>query len=116
MIAIAQGVDLDLPDSVAISTVTLCELHHGVLIASDETRPARLRTLIAVERAFDALPVDARVAPHYGQLVAEARRAHGVRPKVADALIAATALSHGLRLCTRDAGFERLGVPGLQLV
>ena len=116
VIAWAQNADLALPEEAAISALTLCGLHHGVLIADDQRRAGRLATLAAVERTFEALPVDSRVAPHYGRLVAAARRSHGGRPRPADALIAATAISHGLALYTRDRDFERLDVPELVLV
>lgn len=116
VIAWARGEDLQLPDEASISVLTLCGLHHGVLVADDDRRPGRLSTLTAVERKFEALPVDARVAPHYGRLVAIARRSHGARPRPVDTLIAATAISHGLALYTRDRDFERLDVPELILV
>ncbi len=116
VIAVAHGEELELPEQVAISVVTLCELHHGVLIAGDKARADRLDTLVQVERAFEALPVDARVAPHFGRLVAAARRRHNVRPKLADALVAATAQSHGLPLFTRDRGYERLDLENLVLI
>lgn len=116
VIAIATGADLELPEQAAISTITLCELHHGVLIAGDASRAQRLNTLVIVERCFEALPIDARVAPHYGRIVADARRKHNARPRVADALVAATALSHGLPLYTRDGDFARLELPGLIVV
>jgi len=115
VIAVARGEAVELPDQATISVLTLCGLHHGVLIADDEQRPGRLATLAMAERSFDPLPVDARVAPHYGRLVAEARRAGRGRPRAADALIAATAISHGLALYARDRDFERLDVPGLVL-
>lgn len=116
VIAVAHGEELQLPEQVAISVVTLCELHHGVLIADDEARADRLDTLVQVERAFEALPVDARVAPHFGRLVAGARRRHNARPKLADALVAATAQSHGLPLFTRDRDYKRLDLENLVLV
>ncbi len=116
VIAVAKGLELDLPERLAISVVTLCELHHGVLIADDEARPGRLEVLVQAERTFAALPVDARVAPHFGRLVAAARRRHGARPKVSDALVAATAQSHGLELYTRDRDYERLGLENLRIV
>ena len=71
VISLARGEDLalhDPPDEAAISALTLCGLHHGVLVATDEQRPGRLATLIFVERRFAALPIDARIAPHYGRL------------------------------------------------
>lgn len=96
--------------------LTLGELHHGVLVADDAHRPERLATLALAERVFEALPLDGRVAPHYGRLLARARVTHGRRPRVADALIAATAISHGLPLYARDRDFERLDIPELVLV
>lgn len=96
----------DPPDVVAISVVTLCELHHGVLAASDAKRPLRLRTLDWVRHNCDALPADDGVAPRYGQLMAEAKRATGSKPDAGDAIIAATAMAHGLPILTRDRDFE----------
>jgi predicted nucleic acid-binding protein len=105
VIALARGEDLTLddpPEEAAISAVTLCGLHHGVLVATDDERPGRLATLIFAERRFAALPVDARVAPHYGQLLAESRRRREKKLGTADALIAATAAAYRLPLITRD--------------
>jgi predicted nucleic acid-binding protein len=105
VISLARGEDLaleDLPDEAAISAVTLCGLHHGVLVATDEQRPGRLATLIFAERRFAALPIDTRVAPHYGRLLADTRHRRGKKLQTADALIAATAAAHELPLITRD--------------
>jgi toxin FitB len=117
VIALARGEAISLdnpPAEAAISAVTLCGLHHGVLVADDDRRPGRLATLAYVERRFTVLPVDARVAPHCGRLVAQARRTRGHRLAMADALIAATAAAHGLTLLTRDRDFRRL--EGLDVV
>lgn len=111
VISLARGEGLTLenpPEEAAISAVTLCGLHHGVLVATDEQRPGRLATLIFAERRFAALPIDARVAPHYGRLLAAARRRRGKRLQTADALIAATAAAHELPLITRDRDFADL--------
>lgn len=111
VIARARGDDFELedpPQQAAISAVTLCDLHHAVLVASDEHRRGRLATLIFAERRFAALAVDARVAPSYGRLVAEAGRRRGRRLRTADALIAATAAARGLPLITRDRDFAQL--------
>lgn len=111
VIALARGEDITLqdpPEEAAISAVTLCGLHHGVLIASDEQRPGRLATLAYAERRFAVLPVDAQVAPHYGRLLASTRRRGARRLATADALIAATAAAHDLPLITRDRDFANV--------
>jgi toxin FitB len=111
VIALARGEELaldDPPAEAAISSVTLCGLHHGVLIADDEQRAGRLATLAYAERRFAVLPVDSHVAPHYGRLLADVRRRGGRRLATADALIAATAAAHDLPLVTRDRDFESL--------
>jgi predicted nucleic acid-binding protein len=116
VIALARGVDVDVerpPSEAAISAVTLCGLHHGVLIADDRRRPGRLATLAYVERRFAVLALDDRIAPHFGRIVAEARRA-GRRPGTADALIAATAAAHDIPVYTRDRDFA--GLPGVDVV
>jgi predicted nucleic acid-binding protein len=94
------------PDLVAVSVVTLCELHHGVLAANDDKRPARLRTLDWVRHNCNVLPAGDEIAPRYGQLMAEAQRATGARPDAGDAMIAATALARDIPVLTRDRDFE----------
>lgn len=104
----------DPPAEIAISAVTLCELHHGVLRAGEARLAGRLAVLTYVERAFQPLPVDARIAPAYGRVMASAQRILGHRLRVADALIAATASAYDLALYTRDRDFHEL--PGLEIV
>jgi predicted nucleic acid-binding protein len=111
VIALARGEDLTLkdpPEEAAISAVTLCGLHHGVLVATDKQRAGRLATLVFAERRFAALPIDTHIAPHYGRLLANARRHKGKKLATADALIAATAAAYGLPLITRDRDFANL--------
>jgi toxin FitB len=94
-----------LDGDLAISVVTIAELHFGVLVARDQpTRAERLRRLSVLQRTFDPLPVDDAVAASYGQLAA-ATAASGRQPRARtmDLLIAATAHAHDARLYTRDA-------------
>lgn len=112
VISIARGEQVELPEEAAISVVTLCGLHHGVLVASDEQRPGRLAALAMVERSFDPLPVDPRVAPHYGYLVSAARSQQAPRRGCPDRRND----YHGLPLYARDRDFERMPIPELVLV
>lgn len=89
----------------AISTVSLAELHFGLLVASDDdaraTRAARLGVLEA--RYPDPLPVDDRVAREWGHLsAAVANRGGQPRRRAADLAIAATANIHGAVLLTNN--------------
>jgi len=103
-----------LPGELAISAVTLAELHFGVLIAGEQTlRAERLRRLSVLHRQFDALPVDDAVAASYGQLAAAVVVAgRQPRARAMDLLIAATAHAHSARLYTRNAS-DLIGVDSL---
>jgi predicted nucleic acid-binding protein len=85
---------------VSYSTITRAELFAGR--ASQE---AAVRTLLD---PFREIAVDRTVAELGGRL----RREHGVR--LADALIAATALTHELELLTRNVR-DFAAVPGIRL-
>jgi predicted nucleic acid-binding protein len=93
-----------LPESVAVSTITMAELAAGPHLARDALERARRQArLQQVESVFDALDFDSTAARSYGQVVAAvvaAGRSH--RPRVADLLIAAVAHSSGLPLYTRN--------------
>lgn len=93
-----------LDGELAISAVTVAELHFGVLIAKDRTvRTERLRRLLLLQREFDALSVDETVAASYG-IIAAAVIDAGRQPRARsmDLLIAATAHAHSARLYTRN--------------
>jgi predicted nucleic acid-binding protein len=107
----------DLPrldGELAISAVSLAELHFGVLVTTDPSvRAERLRRLAGLQRRFDALPVDDEVAASYGELAAAVVAAgRQPRSRAMDLLIAATAHAHSARLYTRDAG-DLAGLEGL---
>ena len=94
-----------LPDEGRVSVITVAELRIGVLVAEDASiRAQRLATLSAVE-ALEPLPVDDAASRAFAEIVADAR-GRGKRPKILDALIAATARSRGMPVYTQDAAFE----------
>lgn len=86
----------------AYSVITRAELRAGANSADESEHIRRLL------RAMTEFPVDRRVAEEAGRI------RHEVGIRLPDALIAATALIHGLALDTRNlADFRR--VPGLRL-
>ena len=95
-----------LEGELAISAVTLAELHFGVLVTRDSrTRAERLRRLSVVQRQFDALPLNESVAASYGEIAAAVLEAgRQPRARTMDLLIAATAHAHSARLYTRNPG------------
>lgn len=91
-----------LPESAAISIVTLGELYAGVALARDrQTEQRRASLLSAVRRAFAPLGVDEPVAERYGELLGLARSQRRT-VKATDLLILATALAHQRTLHTFD--------------
>jgi predicted nucleic acid-binding protein len=113
VIALAQEKPVAMPEAGAVSIVTLCELHHGVLVADDEQRPARLATLVLAQTELRPLALDASAVPHYARMLSAALRA-GRRPGTNDVLIAATAAAHGLPVYTCDRDF--VGLDGVEVV
>ena len=93
-----------IPGELAISVVSLAELHFGVLIAGcDDARSLRLRRLSVIQRRFDPLPVDEAVAESYGMLAAKVvGLGRQPRSRSLDLMIAATAHAHGATLYTRN--------------
>jgi hypothetical protein len=76
-----------------------------VLVTADPAvRAGRLRRLSGLQQAFDALPVDDRVAASYGELAAAVvASGRPARSRAMDLLIAATAHAHSARLYSRTA-------------
>ena len=102
-----------LPDELAVSVITIGELRAGVLAALDvETRDRRLVTLTAA-LALEPHPVDELVADSWAKLRLTLRD-RGLRMRVNDSWIAATAIALGVALVTQDADY--VDVPGLTVV
>jgi predicted nucleic acid-binding protein len=97
----------ELPAEAAVSVVTLGELELGVLAAQDEDARARRADTLALARAADPIPISESVMSAFARLVHDCRR-DGVRPKILDALIAATAVEHGLPVVTQDDDFDKI--------
>jgi predicted nucleic acid-binding protein len=99
-----EGLDEPVDAELAISTISLAELHFGVLVArSPEIRAGRLRRLADIERAFEALPVTDAVARTYGSFAATVAAAgRQPRARAFDLVIAATAATHEAALYTRN--------------
>ncbi|MEE6282950.1 PIN domain-containing protein [Georgenia sp. MJ170] len=111
---IAREVDRPLgalPDRVAVSVVTIGELELGVLAATDDDARARRADTLALAREADPIPVTEAVMTAWAQLVVDCRAAGIHRTvRLTDALIAATAITHGLPVVTQDEDFERIAV------
>lgn len=113
----------ELPDEMAISAVTLAELSAGPHeVRSDDEQDAyfeaaerarRMDVLQRAEHEFDPIPFDVEAARAYGRVTA-AVLAVGRKPRrrIADLMIAATAIAADLPLYTTNpddfAGLERL--------
>jgi len=105
-----------LPSRCFVSAITLAELSVGPLVArNDADRIARQSVLQQVEADFDPIPFDASAARAFGRVAAQLRASGRKRSARAyDALIAATAVAHGLPVYTRNpddfAGIDALVV------
>jgi predicted nucleic acid-binding protein len=93
-------------DEVAVSVITIGELHYGITASIDPLEQTRRRQRIHnVLDHFDVLPFDVPTAEYYGALATLVRQ-HGRNPRARrmDLQIAATAARHGLILLTRNGG------------
>lgn len=105
----------ELPDEMAISAITLAELSAGPhevrrndeqdMYDEHEERARRLEVLQRAESEFDPVAFDAEAARVYGRVTA-AVIATGRKPRrrIADLMIAATAIAEDLPLFTTNPG------------
>jgi predicted nucleic acid-binding protein len=108
-----------LPERVALSVITIGELQLGVLNAGDSATRSRRADTLALARAADPIPVSEAVMVSWARLVADCRAAGVQRAvKLTDALIAATAIEHGLPVITQDADFDQIAraCPALSVI
>jgi predicted nucleic acid-binding protein len=109
----------ELPDRVAVSVVTIGELQLGIFHASDDTTRARRADTLALARAADPIPIGEAIMVTWARLVS-ASKAAGVHRtiKLTDALIAATAIEHGLPVVTQDTDYDQMAraYPDLQVL
>ncbi len=109
----------ELPEQVAVSVVTLAELQLGVLAAEEDASRARRGDTLALARSADPIPITEAVMGAWARLVIDCRAAGVHRTvKLADALIAATAVEHGLPVVTQDDDYAQMARahPALQVI
>ncbi len=98
-----------LPERVAVSVVTVGELELGVLAATEDEVRARRADTLALAREADPIPITEPVMTAWARLVLDCRRAGVHRAvRLTDALIAATAVVHGLPVVTQDEDFDTI--------
>lgn len=102
-------------DGHSISVVTASELLHGVHRAGDPSRRTLRRAFVEhVLGELETLPATIEIARIHAELWAQLEE-NGQMIGAHDLWIAATAVAHGLRVATANAGeFER--VPGLDVL
>lgn len=93
----------------AISVVTIGELQLGVLATEDADHRARRADTLALARQADPIPITDPVMVAWAQLVLDCRAAGIHRTvRLTDALIAATAVQHGLPVVSQDEDFNAI--------
>jgi predicted nucleic acid-binding protein len=107
-----RALDIDLlPAEVAVTVVTIAELHTGILAAVDtETRARRLATLDAVS-VVEPMPVTAEAARQWASLRVRLAEA-GRTAKINDLWIAAVAAANDMDVVTQDRDFDAIEAVG----
>jgi predicted nucleic acid-binding protein len=113
-VAVLNWIDAQMIETLYLSTISLAELRFGIAALSPGKRRDTLHTSfeqrILPLFAGRILPFDAAASEANAVLRARAR-AQGKAIAPADGYIAATAISHGLMVATRDTGpFEAAGL------
>ena len=113
-LSVLAWIDAQIIETLYLSTITLAELRFGIAVLPPGKRRDTLHTSLE-QRILPLftdriLPFDAAASESYAMLRARAQ-ANGKAIAPADGYIAATALSHGLIVATRDTvPFEAAGL------
>jgi predicted nucleic acid-binding protein len=98
-------------ENLVVDPIVLGEIHIGILnLPSGRKRRKLEKWFRKVVATINCLPWDAGVSRHWARLVVRLRKKGQTLP-VLDAMIAATALEHGLTIATRNTRhFRKSGV------
>jgi toxin FitB len=96
---------------IVVDAIILGELRIGILTLAPGRKRTQLERWIAeVVETIDCLPWDAAVSCRWAEVVVESRRKGHLLPLL-DGMMAATALTHGLTVATRNRhDFQQAGV------
>lgn len=96
------------PDSIALSTVSVVELEHGIWRAKDARQAERRRKFLDdLFAAVPCYPLTSEIARHAARVDGEARR-QGIVIPFQDLVIGVTALEFGYAVATHNARHFRL--------
>lgn len=111
--AVCSAIELLQDEQIFLSCITIGEIQKGVDLLPEGKRKTDLRKwLVGLEQNYEnrILPITTETTKLWGELTANAQK-KGLVLAVADGLIAATAIGHGLKLITRNVkDFEMTGV------
>jgi predicted nucleic acid-binding protein len=96
-----------------VSSITVGELHLGVLAATEVIVLANRHRTLSVVQQLTPLPIDEAVATAWALMIAQLRQA-GRRMPINDSWIAATAIRHDLTVLTQDGDYD--AIPGLTTI
>ena len=109
---VMRWLDAQAPDTLAVTSVTVAELLYGIARLPAGRKRTQLEAAFAetLEEEFTILPFDEAAAVDYATIVAS-QELRGRKVSMADAMIAATCMTAGATLATRNTkDFDPLGI------